>query len=76
MLYKRNSKGKLQCWDIQIEENKFRTIEGMVDGKLTTSEWTTCIAKNIGTVKETTANYQAILESSSKRRKKREQGRR
>jgi hypothetical protein len=37
-LFKRTSKGALQEWTIVQEGNQFHTIEGQVDGKLTTTK--------------------------------------
>lgn len=74
MLYKRTKTGAIQVWSVEVEGNKFRTIEGQLNGKMTTSEWTTCIGKNIGKTNETSPEQQAILEAKAKEVKKLESG--
>jgi DNA ligase-1 len=44
-LYKYDSKGKLRIWYMEWEHGKHRTVAGLADGKLTTSEWTVCEGK-------------------------------
>jgi len=73
-LFKKDKKGRIQQWSVETENGKTRTIEGFVDGKLTTSEWTLCVAKNIGKKHATTPEEQAISEATAKATKKREQG--
>lgn len=43
--YKRDSKGNLRSWQAEIDGSRYRTIAGLVDGKLVVSEWTVCIGK-------------------------------
>ena len=74
ILYKKNSKGKIQQWEIVTEGGTFYTIEGFVDGKLTTSEPTICEGKNVGKANETSPEEQAIREALSKVTKKRDDG--
>jgi hypothetical protein len=74
MLYKRTKTGAVQVWSVEVEENKFRTVEGQLNGKMTTSEWTTCVGKNIGKTNETSPEQQAILEAKAKEVKKLESG--
>ena len=74
VLFKENKNGKVQQWSVEVENDKHRTIEGYVDGKLTTSEWTVCQSKNVGKKHETTPEQQALNEANSKATKKREQG--
>lgn len=73
-LYKQDKKGRVQQWSVETEDSKHRTIEGLIDGKFTTSEWTQCVGKNIGKKHETTPEQQAELEAESKAKKKREKG--
>jgi DNA ligase-1 len=73
-LYKQDKKGRVQQWSVEVEESRHRTIEGLIDGKFTTSEWTQCVGKNIGKKHETSPEQQAILEAESKAKKKREKG--
>lgn len=73
-LFKRTSKGALQEWTIVQEGNQFYTIEGQVDGKLTTSKPTICAPKNVGKVSETTGEQQAQLEAQAKAKLKMDKG--
>jgi len=73
-LYKRSKSGKVQVWSIETEGNKFRTIEGFVDGVKTTGEWTICKGKNIDSSNETSPEEQAIKEAKAKIVKKQESG--
>ena len=73
-LYKRAVNGKTLEWEIEIENNCFRTISGYTDGIKTTSEWTCCEAKNVGKKNATTANEQALAEATAMHRKRIETG--
>lgn len=73
-LYKKDKRGRVQQWTVETQENKHRTIEGLIGGKLTISEWTECVGKNLGRSNETTPNEQAISEAESKAKRKREHG--
>lgn len=74
VLYKYTSKGQAQQWQVVVEKNTFYTIEGIVDGKLTTSLPTVCTGKNIGKANETTPFQQAELEAKAKHQKKLDKG--
>lgn len=73
ILYKKNEFGKLLIWYIEQEDNKFRTVSGLDDGKKVTSAWTKCNGKNIGKSNETTPEQQATAEIISKYEKKEKQ---
>ena len=73
-LYKRAVNGKVLEWEIEIENNCFRTISGYTDGLKVTSEWTCCEGKNIGKKNSTTPNEQAVAEAIAMRRKRIETG--
>ncbi len=73
-LYKYDSRGLVQEWTIEVHNNKFWTIEGVKGGKLTKSEPTVCVGKNIGRSNETTASEQALREAQSKFQKKLDKG--
>ncbi len=73
-LYKYTTTGKIQEWTICVEGNAFWTIEGIKDGKLTTSEPTVCDGKNIGRSNETTSEEQALREAQSKFQHKLDKG--
>jgi DNA ligase-1 len=66
ILYKRDSKGKVRQWQMQVghsdTEGATRTISGLTDGKKVTSEWNLCEAKNVGKKNGTTVFTQAIAE--------------
>jgi len=69
-LYARSSTGAILEWDIEIEDNKFRTITGQQGGNKITSKWTVCKGKNNGQANATTADGQAYAEAVSKWKKK------
>jgi len=73
-LYKRAVNGKTLEWEIEVEDNCFRTISGYTDGIKTTSEWTCCEAKNVGKKNATTAEQQALAEATAMHRKRIETG--
>jgi DNA ligase-1 len=73
-LYKRTTTGATQSWEIEIEEDKFRTISGQLDGKKITNNWTTCEGKNLGKANATTGEEQALKEAEAKHQKKRDKG--
>lgn len=74
ILYKYTNKGQIQQWQIVVERNTFYTIEGIKNGKLTTSLPTVCIEKNIGKANATTSSEQAWLEAKAKYKKKIDSG--
>jgi len=73
-LYKYTTTGKIQEWTIYVEGNKFWSVEGIKDGKLTPSEPTICEGKNIGRSNETTPEEQALREAQSRHQKKLDKG--
>ena len=69
-LYKRDSKGKIRVWQIEVGYSNddyagTRTVAGLEDGKKVTSEWNLSEAKNIGKINSTTAYTQAQAEAKS-----------
>lgn len=70
IIYKKDSKGKIRQWNIEIEDNKYRSIAGLVDGEKVTSEWTIVEGKNIGRSNETSSIEQTMLEVRSLYKKK------
>jgi DNA ligase-1 len=68
-LYSRSTTGKICTWEIEISQNKYRTISGFEGMKMTTSDWTLCEAKTYCTAEE-----QAIKEATAIHRKKMETG--
>ena len=69
-LYARSETGAVLTWDIEVEDNKYRTITGQMDGAKVISSWTVCKGKNIGRKNETTDQQQAEAEAVSKWKKK------
>lgn len=65
-LYKRDTKGKIREWEIEIEGNRYRVTSGLQDGQQVTNEWTECEGKNIGRANATTPEQQALLEATAK----------
>ena len=57
--------GRMRVWEIEVEDNRYRTISVLEDGSKVTTEWTVCEGKNIGKINETTASQQAGLEANS-----------
>ena len=69
-LYKRDSKGKVRVWTMEVgfnsdDEAGIRTISGLVDGQKVTSEWNLTEAKNVGRSNATTAKTQAEFEAQA-----------
>ena len=69
-LYKRDSKGKVRIWTMEVGFNNdneagIRTISGLVDGQKVTSEWNLTEAKNVGRSNATTAKTQAEFEAQA-----------
>lgn len=74
VLYSLTAKNQIQTWQIEVVSDKFRTHEGILDGIITTSEWTRCKGKNIGKKNETSSKEQALKEAASKHKKKLDSG--
>lgn len=69
-LYKRDSKGKVRIWTMEVGYNNdneagIRTISGLVDGQKVTSAWNLTEAKNVGRSNATTAKTQAEFEAQA-----------
>jgi DNA ligase-1 len=73
-LYKRTSTGATQIWFVESEGSQYRTTSGQLDGKKVTSEWTTCLPKNVGKQNATTGETQCEAEVAALYRKKLAQG--
>jgi len=73
-LYKRTEHGNVQQWTIYIENDSFYTIEGIMNGKLTTSTPTTCQGKNVGRANATTDEEQALREAQARWQKQKDKG--
>ncbi len=66
ILYKQTKTHAINSWQIVVRDDTFYTIEGFVNGQLTTSAPTTCYAKNIGRSNFRDAHTQAEYEAKSK----------
>ena len=69
-LYKRDSKGKVRIWTIEVgfdneDTAGIRSISGLVDGEKITSVWNISMAKNVGRSNATTAKSQAEFEAQA-----------
>lgn len=73
-LFARTNTGAIQQWTVEVEDNKYRTVFGQVDGKIQTTEWTVCKPKNSGKANSRTAQEQAQSEAASIWKKKVESG--
>lgn len=59
MLYKRTTKGKIQTWQGEIDNGRYRSHAGYIDGVRTTSEWSDAPDTNVGKANERLAPAQA-----------------
>lgn len=66
ILYKRASTGKIQQWQVFIQDGTYWTVAGQVGGKLTTSKPTQCKGKNLTKSNATTPQTQAEADAKSK----------
>jgi ATP-dependent DNA ligase len=73
-IYKRTQTGAVQTWEIIASGNTFWTIEGQLNGKLTTSMPTIVEGKNVGRSNATSDEEQAFKEAESRWKKKVERG--
>ena len=73
-LYKRNTNGSINQWQIVVNGDAFYSIEGLKGGALTESKPTKCTPKNVGRANESSPEEQAILEAQAKFQKKLDKG--
>jgi len=77
-LYKLDTKGKTRVWYMELgqngEEYGYRTVAGIKDGKMVTSEWRLSSGKNLGRSNETTPREQAESEIKSNYTSKQDSG--
>jgi len=73
-LYSRASTGALRQWTIEYSGKAYRTHSGVVDGKITTSDWYVVEATNVGRSNERDLSDQARFEAHQKWKKKTETG--
>ena len=73
-LYSRSSSGKIQQWTVQVEDDKYRTTFGQVDGKQQTTEWTVAKPTNEGRANVRDEFEQARFEAEAIWKKKKDSG--
>lgn len=84
-LYARDSKGRINTWNIRVSEiiqsenifksfSKISIIEGLLDGKHSTTIRDVKSGKNIGKMNATTHYEQAISQAQSRWNKKKREG--
>ena len=73
-LYKYDTKGKLRIWYIEYDDEKYRTVSGLEDGKKVESGWIYPNEKNVGRSNSTTISEQVVSEVESEYEKKMYQG--
>ena len=61
-LYKRDSKGNVREWRMEVDGGRYRTVAGLQDGQQVISEWKLAEPKNVGKKNATTSEEQAISE--------------
>lgn len=69
-LYKKDSKGKIRVYSVEVDGGKYRMITGLEDGAKVTSKWTLTLPKNLGKANATSAEDQALKEATAKYNKK------
>ena len=69
-IYKRDTAGNVRLWIAEIDGDRYRITTGLVEGKRTTSAWTTAKARNVGRTNETSGEAQALKEVAALRKKK------
>jgi len=73
-LYTRDTLGNVRLWYMEQQDDKYRTVSGMVDGEKVTSDWTVASVKNEGKKNATTAIEQATKEIEAKYKKQKKTG--
>lgn len=73
-LYARTNTGSVQQWTVEVSENSYRTIFGLVNGKLQTTNWTVCQETNSGRSNLRTSEQQANFEALALWKKKKDSG--
>ena len=77
-LYKKNSSGKLQIWEIRVkglnppDSYRLEVTHGLLDGKKQVDATIIREGKNIGKANETTVRSQAVAEADAKWKKQRD----
>jgi DNA ligase-1 len=74
ILYCRDSLGNIRIWKMDQQDNKYRTVAGLLNGEQVTSEWTIAEGKNQGKKNETSSVAQATKEIEAKYKKQKKTG--
>ena len=69
-LYSKDTSGNIRVWLMEKNTNYYRTVSGVLNGNLVTSEWTETLGKNIGKTNETSDEEQTIKDIESQYKKK------
>lgn len=72
-LYKADNNNGIRIWRIEVQNDTFRVISGLIDGQHTESAWKVAEPKNPGKANATTGEEQALKEAEALYKKKREQ---
>jgi len=73
-LYKKDDHENVRVWWVETDEDQYRVVYGVLDGKMVDSDWKTAVPKNVGKVNGTTGISQAISEKDSLYKKQLKQG--
>ena len=81
-IFKRDTNGKVRVWYAETGSGEYkgrhgwawRTVSGIQDGKMVTSEWMFVEEKNVGRANSTTLEIQASNEMFAEYKKKRDRG--
>lgn len=73
-LYTKDSLGNIRIWKMEQNDSKYRTMSGLLNGELVTSEWTIVEGKNFGKKNETSSVEQATKEIEAKYKKQKKTG--
>lgn len=73
-LYKKDDNGNIRVWWVETDDDQYRVVHGVLDGKMVDSDWKTAVPKNVGKKNETTGAEQALAETESLYKKQLKQG--
>jgi len=73
-LFNYDSKGKLREWTLEVQDGRYRTVHGLVGGKIQTTEWTQVEETNVGRANHRNLSEQALFEANAIITKQKEQG--
>ena len=73
-LYARTAKESIQQWTVTVQDNRYCTTFGQVDGKMQTTNWTDCFETNGGRSNQRSPQEQALFEANALWKKKKDSG--